>query len=119
MSWQIIPTSPAPDNTMAVTVDVNGEKIPLLLRFRYNVIGQYWWIDVANAVTNKMYVAGVPLVTGEYPAANLLEQFHHLGIGKALIASMTDTPPTEIPTDRNLGIEFALAWGDDSEPVDP
>lgn len=119
MAWQIIPTSPAPDNTMSVVVEVNGQKIPLLFRFRFNVVGKYWFLDVSNAINGSMYLSGVPLVTGEYPAADLLEQFHYLGIGKALIAKMTDTPPTEIPDDRNLGVEFALAWGDDSEPVGP
>lgn len=115
MSWVIVPTSPAPDNTMSVLLDIDGDKKTYILRFRYNLIGEYWWMDIRDGTTNQMIASGIPLVTGDFPAANLLEQLHYKNIGKVVIVALTQNPPTEIPNVSNLGIEFAMVWGDNSE----
>ena len=120
MPWVVIPVTSDPDNTMAViNVDINGERMQFLFRFRFNVSMEYWFMDVSNAVDGTPYLSGIPLVTGEYPAADLLEQFHYKGIGRAVIVKMMDTPTTDIPKEKNLGVEFTLSWGDDNEPVAP
>lgn len=115
MPWVIVPVSPAPDHTMSVLLETGGVKRPLILRFRYNLIGQYWWMDISDGTTLQMIASGIPLLTGDYPAANLLEQLRHKDIGGAVIAALSQLPGDDAPGMNNLGTEFALCWGDGDE----
>jgi hypothetical protein len=110
-AMKIIPLTANPDQTLTCTLPVDNKNITLNLRFRYNTIGEYWWMSATDAITSKMLIDGVPLVTGEYPAADLLEQYAYLGIGSAVIVPV-GSPLIDRPTDANLGTEFVLLWGD-------
>lgn len=71
-------------------------------------------MDVLDAITRKPYVTGVPIVRGENPCADLLDQFAYKGIGKVGVIKITDNPPTDRPDAHNLGVEYTLVWGDDT-----
>lgn len=66
------------------------------------------------AVTDKNHnvlLDGVPLITGSYPAANLLRQYQYLGIGSAYIVPASSGLP-DIPNFDDLGTDFLLVWTD-------
>ena len=114
MAWNEIPLDTTPDQEIHITVEVNKENIPLILRLRYNTEGEFWRMDVSDGTTAKMLVSNVPLLTGEYPAANLLRQFEHIGIGAAMIVKATEQTERDIPGISDLGTDFVLVWGDNS-----
>lgn len=113
MAWHEIPLDTTPDQEIHITVEANKENIPLILRIRFNTEGEFWHMAVSNGTTGDMLISNVPLVTGEYPAANLLRQFEHLGIGAAMIVKVTEQTEKDIPGITDLGTDFVLAWGDD------
>lgn len=112
MAWHVIPLDTTPDQEFDVSVDVGGENIYLLLHLRFNTEGQFWKMDVSDGKTRKMLISGVPLVTGEYPSADLMRQFQHLGIGSAVIVQNSDLTEENIPGLFDLGTDFLLLWGE-------
>ena len=111
MAWHEIPLSPLPDQQFSVTVDVRGENVPLTLRLRFNTEGSFWRMDISNSRTGEMYLSGLPLVTGEYPAADRLAQFQHLGIGSVIILKNSENTDGDFPGIDDLGTDFLLVWG--------
>lgn len=53
----------------------------------------------------------VPLVTGDYPAANLLKQYSYLNIGSAYIVPASNNL-IDNPDFTNLGTDYVLVWND-------
>ena len=115
MGWHTIPLDTTPDQQFSVTVDVGGKNVPLILHFRYNTEGDFWHMDVTDARSQKMLISNLPIVTGQYPAADLLRQHQYLGIGSALVVKNTETTEADTPGLFDLGTDFLLLWGDDSE----
>lgn len=110
MSYNIIPLTPM-NQSFTCTVPVDSKNITLGFTFTYNEPGGYWFMAVKDAKTNTMLLDAVPLVTGEFPAADLLGQYTYLGIGSAAIVP-TSSLATGIPDDTNLGSDYVLVWGD-------
>ena len=71
----------------------------------------YWQLSVSDVNGNSL-VASVPLVTGWYPAANVLAQYEYLQIGNAYLLN-TGNAPTDYPGSDNLN-QFSLLWGDNT-----
>jgi hypothetical protein len=69
----------------------------------------YWQLAIFD-VNNNPLVASVPLITGWYPAANLLGQYQYLNIGSAYLLN-TGNAAVDYPGPTNLGL-FSLLWGD-------
>jgi hypothetical protein len=111
MAWNIIPLDPDPDQEFYVVVEVGRQNIALIIRLRYNTEGECWFMSIKNPRDGKLLLDSAPLVTGEYPAADMLRQYQYLGLGSAMIIPTTNVPPTEIPDLSNLGTEFVLVWG--------
>lgn len=111
MAYKIIPLTPNANQSFSCTLPVDAKNITLAFTFRYNTIGGYWFMSVADAKTSAQLLDAVPLVTGEYPAADLLGQYEYLGIGSAAIVP-TSTLATSIPDDTTLGTDYVLVWGD-------
>lgn len=111
MNYQHIPLDPAHNQTVAVTVEVGGAPLSLELTLRYNAQAGYWTMKVVKTATGAVLLDSIPLVTGEYPAANILAPYAYLGIGAAYVipASPGDR---DYPDDAGLGSEFVLIWGD-------
>jgi len=110
MSYKIIPLTTDPDQNFTITLPIDGKNITLFLRLRYNTMGNYWWLSVTD-YSGKMLIDSLPLLTGDYPAADILEQYAYLNIGSACVVK-TGTAQMDIPDDTNLGTEFVLVWGD-------
>jgi len=111
MSDQIIPLTADPNQAMQVTVSVDGGSKTLDLFISYNEKATYWTMDITDSVTNESLLTGIPLVTGQYPSANMLGQFAYLGIGSAYVIPTASTS-ADWPDDTNLGTEFVLVWSD-------
>jgi hypothetical protein len=110
MADQIIPLDNAPNQSMTVMVNVNGQNISLGLSFRYNEAGGFWVMGISDPSTGIAIVANVPLLCGNYPAGNILRQYGYLGIGSAWLVNMGSTQDS--PDNTNLGSGFVLIWGD-------
>lgn len=115
MAWYEIPLDTTPDQKFNVTVEVGEENVSLILHLSYNTEGDFWRMDVTNVDTEEMLISHVPLLTGEYPAADILEQFNYVGIGQAVILKLTNGAEGDFPNIDNLGTDFILVWGKDDE----
>ena len=115
MAWHEIPLDPYPDQEFSVTVEVDEENVALILHLRYNTEGSFWHMDVSDGNTGEMLIAGVPLLTGQYPSADLLRQFEYIGIGSAIVLKMTETAAGDYPNEDNLGTDFLLVWGSEDD----
>ncbi|MFC3768356.1 phage baseplate plug protein [Paenibacillus sp. GCM10012303] len=111
MPYKIVPLTPNANQSFTCTLPVDGKNITLGFTVRYNTVGEYWFMSVSDMKTNAVLLDAVPLVTGEYPAADILGQYEYLGIGSAAIVP-TSSLATEIPDDTNLGTEYVLIWSD-------
>jgi hypothetical protein len=108
----IIPLTTEPNQTFNCTIPIDGRNRRFSFDLRYNSIAEYWNLTVKDGVTGGMLIDAIPLMRGEYPAANLLEQFSYMKIGSAVIVHQGKLPPGVDPDYANLGTEFFLVWGD-------
>lgn len=111
MAWHEIPLDTTPNQEFRVTIGVEDNNIPLIIHLSYNTEGDFWHMDISDGSTSEMLIANVPLVTGEYPAADLLRQFQYLGLGTAVILPITDKTLSDRPGLADLGADFVLVWG--------
>lgn len=111
----IIPLSTAPNQTFNCTVPIDGKNRPLSFKLRYNNIAKYWNLTVIDARTKATLIDALPIMVGEYPAANLLEQYDYLNLGSAVVVKEGDLDRAANPDDTNLGSEYYLVWGDTVE----
>lgn len=111
MSYQTIPLTSDPNQTLEVSVTVDEEIVNLSLFVRYNEIAEYWTMKVSDQETGEVLIDSVPFLMGEDDAANILGQHEYLGIGSAYVVPITQVD-TDRPDGANLGTEFVLLWGD-------
>jgi hypothetical protein len=109
MSNQIVPLTSSQAQTFSVQLTVNSQPLTLNLTLAYSPMAGYWQMAVAD-VNNNALVASVPLVTGQYPAANLLAQYQYLQIGSAYLLNTSDAS-VDYPGANNL-TQFSLLWSD-------
>jgi hypothetical protein len=109
MSSQIVPLNVAQNQQFSAQLTINGAPLTLLLELSFNSMAGYWELFISN-VTGTALIANVPLVTGLYPAANLLAQYQYLQIGSAYLLN-TGNAVVDYPSQSNLG-QFSLLWGD-------
>lgn len=81
---------PLRDGPQTLSIALSG--VVYQVRVRYSARVDLWVLDIADADGNSL-VRDIPMVTG----CDLLEQYHHLGFGGALVvrnaATGTDEPP--------------------------
>lgn len=111
MTDQIIPLTSDPQQSLKTAVSIGGENKTLQLDIRYNDIADYWVMKITDPATGEILLDSIPLVTGQYPAANILRQFGHLGLGAAYVIKAGNAA-MDYPDDTNLGTEFMLVWSD-------
>lgn len=109
MSEQLVPLVQAPNQTFTVQLTVDGAPLTLNLTLSYSVMSGWWQMQVADA-QNTQLVASIPLVTGYYPAANLLAQYGYLKIGSAYLLN-TGSSVNDFPGANDL-TSFSLLWSD-------
>ncbi len=109
MSAQIVPLLQAPNQTFTVQLNVDGKPLTLRLFMSYSVMSGWWQMQISN-VQGVILVASVPLITGWYPAANMLAQYGYLSIGSAYLLN-TGNSASDYPSANDLP-SFSLLWGD-------
>ncbi len=105
---QIIPLTNAPNQSISTSLSVNGSVLRLQLFIYFNEMSQYWVLDISDSAGNLL-VQDVPLLTGTWPAGNLLAQYGYLNIGSAYIINLGQTP-NDYPNSTELGNNFLLLW---------
>lgn len=111
MSIQRIPIDSSPNQSFQCTLNVDGANITLQFNVRYNETARYWQMTISDPATKEILLDSLPLVCGDFPSGNLLEQHAHLGTGSAYLLNVTNVA-MDHPDDTNLGTDFALIWGD-------
>lgn len=113
MSVQVIPLTTQPGQSFQIALDVDNVTIRLALTFRYNEMANYWVMTVVgnDGVT---LVDNVPLVTGSWPGANILDAYQYLGIGSAYVINSSNAGVNDFPNATSLGTDFILVWGDNA-----
>lgn len=110
MSAQVIPVTSSPNQQFNATVQVDGQPLTLNFVILWNAMAGYWVMSVFDAL-NNLLVDSIPLITGWYPAANLLSQHIYLQIGSAYIIN-AGTSESDYPGISDLGTAFTLVWDD-------
>lgn len=108
---QVIPLTTAPNQTFQILLAVNNAQLRLNLSISYNEMANYWTMDVDDNNGNPL-LAGVPLLTGSWPAANILGQYQYLNIGSAYVINVSNSDINDYPNASDLGVDFILVWGD-------
>jgi len=137
MALQVIPLSISPNMTMTAQLTVDGGPLSLNLKFKYDSMAGYWVMSISNT-NNDLLLDSIPLITGSYPAANILGQYRYLRIGSWYVVNVSKIVPkvgaftgygegwygagpyggelglggTDYPNDTNLGSDFQLWVGD-------
>jgi len=109
MSLQVVPLSSS-SQTTTVQLQVDGNPLTLVLVVKWSAMAGYWVMTIYDAQDNLL-LDSIPLVTGWYPAANLLAQYGYLQIGSAHIINL-GVDASDYPGSTDLGVGFILLWGD-------
>lgn len=109
MSLQVVPLSSSSQTTTA-QLQVDGAPLTLVLTVKWSAMAGYWVMTIYDAQDNLL-LDSVPLITGWYPAANLLAQYAYLQIGSAYIINL-GVATSDYPGNTDLGAGFILLWGD-------
>ena len=110
MSAQIIPLTTSPQQTLQVALPVDGNILRLQLEIYFSEMAQYWIMDISDT-SGKLILASLPMITGDWPAANILAQYGYLRIGSAQIINLGQVPD-DYPAANELGSDFLLLWDD-------
>ena len=110
-----IPLTTEPNQNFKITIPVNGKNLELKFNIRFNTVANYWVMTVIDALSDDILIDSLPLLTGRYPAANILEQYSYLEIGSAVIINTSTIDISDEPNDKNLGTDYILVWGDNIE----
>jgi hypothetical protein len=89
MPLQMIPLNNSPNQSFTVQLSVDGLPLTLNLSIRFNSMAGYWLLTISDA-SNKLLIDSVPMITGSYPAANLLKQQKYLKIGSWYIINVSN-----------------------------
>ena len=109
---QIIPLTNAPNQSISTSLAVNGSVLRLQLDIFFNEISQIWMMDISDSQGNLL-VSDVPLLTGSWPAANMLAQYGYMNIGSAYLINLGQVAD-DYPNANELGNSFLLLWGDNA-----
>jgi len=110
VSRQIVPLTNAPNQTLQVTLNVDGASLTLNLGINFNETASYWTMTISDDQGN-LILDSVPLLVSQYPTANILGQFAYLAIGSAYVVNATGSG-LDSPDSTNLGTDFLLIWSD-------
>lgn len=108
----VIPLTTAPNQKFQCTIPIDGENRRLHFELRYNSVAGYWCMTIHDPELRETLVDSLPILVGEFPAANLLEQYSYLKLGSATIVKVGTVDEHANPDDTTLGTNYALVWGD-------
>ena len=112
-NFQIIPwqagTPVAQSMTANLTVD--GKALVLNLSVNFNPMAGYWVLDIADRNNNPI-LSSLPVVTGCFPASNILAQYAYLKIGSCVIVNLSGGTTPDFPGPDDLNSSFLMVWSD-------
>lgn len=108
--YQIVPLSSVPSQTLTVQLQIDGDAISLVLNIRWSEMAGYWVMTISDSQGNLL-LDSAPMITGWYPAANILAQYGYLKIGSAYLLNL-GSDDSDYPGRSDLGGAFVLLWGD-------
>ena len=111
MAYKQIPLTNSPNHSFVCSLTINDKSRTLRFFQRFSEIAGYWLIDIYDDTTDVCLIGSLPLVTGNYPAANLLAQYEYLQIGVACLINIAGTSE-EYPSVDTIANDWALVWGD-------
>jgi hypothetical protein len=107
---QIIPLSSNPQQSFSIGLNVDGGVLKLQFDIYFSEMAQYWLMDIYNGSGNLL-LTSIPLITGDWPAANILAQYAYLKIGSAYVINSGQVAD-DYPSASELGSDFLLLWDD-------
>jgi len=107
---QIVQLDPSPGQTFKVTLNVNAAVMTLALALNYNVMAGYWMMTIFDSLGNLL-LSNIPMLTGTWPAGNLLQPYGYLRIGSAFLINVSGDPG-DYAGPSNLGSDYQLLWDD-------
>jgi hypothetical protein len=107
---QIINLTSAPNQSFVVQLQVDDAPLTLRLSVQWSAMAGYWTLTVFDA-NGDLLLDSVPMITGSYPAANILGQQAYLQIGSACLINNGGTD-TDYPGIDELGGSYSLLWDD-------
>jgi hypothetical protein len=93
MSLQQIPITNSPNQSFTVQLQVDGAPLSLNLTIKFNEMAGYWMLSISD-ISNNLLIDSIPMLTGGYPAANLLQQQAYLKIGSWYVINVANTTPS-------------------------
>jgi len=105
----IIPVSNQPNQDFTVTIPQEGQNIVLRFYIYWNRIANYWQATISDVVNNITILEGFPLLTGDIPFPDSLQQFQYLNIGHAYIIPLSSKAPN-YPGETDWGTNFVMMW---------
>lgn len=107
----VVPITSGTNQTFTTTLPVDSGNITLTFAFTWNDQGSYWYMSITDSSGNLL-LDGVPVITGQYPATNLLRQYQYLGIGSAYVVPAANSGLPDNAEYTDMGSDFLLVWGD-------
>jgi len=106
----VVPIASGTNQTVTCTLPVNGGNVTLTFSFMWNDVGGYWFMSITDNNGNLLLDA-IPVITGQYPAADILRQYQYLNIGSAYLVPASAGLPDN-PSFDDLGSDYLLVWTD-------
>lgn len=107
---RLISLDNSPRQSFQVPLAVDGETVTITVTLRYNEVAGYWVMTIYDA-DGVLLLDSLPLLTGDWPAANLLAPYGYLQIGSAYIINDSHGEH-DFPGLGDLGRGFSLVWSD-------
>jgi hypothetical protein len=107
---QLVQLDPSPGQTFNVTLNVNDATLTLGLALSYNSMAGYWIMTIFDQLGNLL-LSNIPMLTGTWPAGNLLQPYGYLRIGSAFLINVSGDPG-DYAGPSNLGSDYQLIWDD-------
>lgn len=111
MANQLVPLTTNPNQTFQIALNINNGVTTLTLSIDYNEMANYWVMGVTD-INGNVLLQSVPLITGTFPASNILQQYQYLNIGSAYVINASNADINDYPNATDLGTDFVLVWGD-------
>lgn len=103
---QLLPVGSAPNQTLSVSLQINGTTVGLTLNVYWNRVGGFWVCDVFDQSGNAV-VLSLPLTTGDWPGANIMSPFDYKQIGTWFVINQNGSS-FDLPNNLNLGNGFVV-----------
>lgn len=89
---------------------VDGAALSLRLAVYFNEMAGFWLMDISSQAGVRI-LSSVPLLTGAFPAANILAPYGYLKLGSAFVVNASGASD-DYPGIAGLGTDFVLLWDD-------